>query len=119
MYTRGWIASHDIKMIYPCLTLIKAHIKEWPEDIRASFQHLKLLLEEHGADLRMPHSRSMGGGLFELRAKGRKGIGRAFYCFQVGQRIVILHGFIKKTQTTPDDELALARKRLKEVQHHG
>ena len=60
-----------------------------------------------------------GNGLFELRAKGKEGIGRAFYCFQVGQRIVILHGFIKKTQTTPDDELALARKRLKEVQQHG
>jgi len=61
----------------------------------------------------------MGSGLFELRAKGKEGIGRAFYSFQVGQSIVILHGFIKKTHTTPDDELALARMRLKEVQHHG
>lgn len=98
---------------------VEAHMKTWPSDIRASYQYLMLLLQEHGADLRMPHSRSMGGGLFELRAKGKEGIGRAFYCFQVGQRIVILHGFIKKTQTTPDDELALARKRLKEVQQHG
>lgn len=61
----------------------------------------------------------MSGGLFELRAKGKDGIGRAFYCFQIDKRIVILHGFIKKTQTTPDDELALARKRLKEVQRYG
>jgi len=98
---------------------LTAQIKQWPSDIKASYQHLLLLLEEHGADLRMPHSRSMGNGLFELRAKGKEGIGRAFYCFQVGQRIVVLHSFIKKTQTTPDDELTLARKRLKEVQQHG
>lgn len=58
-------------------------------------------------------------GLFELRAKSKEVISRAFYCFQVGQCIVILHGFIKKTKTTPDDELVLARKRLKEVQQHG
>lgn len=98
---------------------VQAQIQDWPNDIRASYQHLMLLLADHGADLRLPHSRSMGGGLFELRAKGREGIGRAFYCFQVDQRIVILHGFIKKTQTTPDDQLTLARKRLKEVLQHG
>ena len=57
---------------------VEAHMKTWPSDIRASYQHLMLLLQEHGADLRMPHSRSMGGGLFELRAKGKEGIGRAF-----------------------------------------
>jgi phage-related protein len=35
----------------------------------------------------------------------------------VAERIVVLHGFIKKTQRTPDDELALARKRMKEFGH--
>lgn len=34
-----------------------------------------------------------------------------------GRQIVILHGFIKKTQETPDRELKMARKRLKEVKH--
>jgi phage-related protein len=63
----------------------------------------------------MPHSRAMGQGLFELRCKGPEGIARAFYCTMVGREIVILHGFIKKTQDTPDRELAVARKRLKEV----
>ena len=59
----------------------------------------------------------MGDGLFELRCRGQEGIGRAFYCTMVGQHIVILHGFIKKTQATPNRELKLARKRLKEVKH--
>ena len=74
-------------------------------------------MEEHGADLRMPHSRAMGQGLFELRCKGREGIGRVFYCTMVGREVVILHSFIKKTQETPERELDVARKRLKEVRN--
>ena len=76
-----------------------------------------MLVEEHGADLRLPHSRAMGDGLFELRCKGAEGIGRAFYCTVIGREIVILHSFIKKTPKTPDRELKTARKRLKEVKH--
>ena len=63
----------------------------------------------------MPHSRAMKDGLFELRCKGPEGIGRAFYCTQVGRELVILHSIIKKTQATPAKDLELARKRLNEV----
>ncbi len=63
----------------------------------------------------LPHTRAMGGGLFEVRAKGREGIGRAFYCTVTGQRILILHAFIKKSEQTPARELETARARLKEV----
>ena len=44
-------------------------------------------------------------------------VGRAFYCFLVGKRVVVLHALIKKTQQTPDRELKLARKRMKELEH--
>ena len=57
----------------------------------------------------------MKDGLFELRCKGPEGIGRAFYCTQVGRELVILHSIIKKTQATPAKDLELARKRQKEV----
>lgn len=50
-----------------------------------------------------------------LRARGAEGIGRAFFCTLAGQRIVVLHGFIKKSQKTPVADLRIARKRLKEV----
>lgn len=60
----------------------------------------------------MPFTRSMGQGLFEIRAKGKEGIGRAFFCTVVDRRIIILHAFIKKSQKTPAQELAIARKRL-------
>ena len=72
---------------------------------------------EHGPNLRLPHSRAFGEGLFELRPKGKAGIGRAFYCFFSGRRALVLHAFVKKSQQTPDRELKMARKRMKGVLH--
>lgn len=94
---------------------VQREIEEWPVGVYADFLRLTELLEEGGLDLRMPHSRAMKDGLFELRCKGPEGIGRAFYCTQVGRELVILHSMIKKTQATPAKDLELARKRLKEV----
>jgi phage-related protein len=62
----------------------------------------------------MPPTRAMDDGLFEVRAKAGEGIGRAFYCTLVGGRIVVLHGFIKKTVKTLAKELKIARDRFKE-----
>lgn len=94
---------------------VRLEIDALPADIRASYSRLTDLLEEFGLDLRMPHSRAMGGGLFELRPRGREGIARVFYCMKFGKRIIILHSFIKKTQETPKRELDIARRRQKEV----
>lgn len=91
-------------------------IESWPVDVLADYARLVELLMEFGPSLRLPHSRAMGEGLFELRPRGRSGIGRAFYCFMIGKRVVVLHAFVKKTQQTPDKELKIARKRLKEIQ---
>ena len=65
----------------------------------------------------MPLCRPMGEGLWELRTSlPSDQIARVLFSV-VAERIVVLHGFIKKTQKTPDDELALARKRMKEFGH--
>ena len=58
-----------------------------------------------------PLSKSLGGGLFELRVKAS----RIFYCFKPGGVIVLLHGFIKKSQKTPRREMEIAQKRMEEV----
>ena len=68
-----------------------------------------------GPDLGMPHTRAMGGGVFELRIKAAEGIARVFYCTVVDRRIVILHQFMKKSEKTPPKELEIARRRMKEV----
>ena len=96
---------------------VLSEIESWPSESLADYARIAELLMEHGPNLRLPHSRAFGGGIFELRARGKSGIGRAFYCFLVGQRAVVLHAFIKKSQQTPDRELKLARKRMKEVFH--
>jgi phage-related protein len=90
-------------------------IESWPVGILADYARLVELLMEFGPALKMPHSRPLGDGLLELRPRGREGIGRALYCFVVGQRVVVLYAFAKKTQSTPKSDLAIARKRMKEV----
>ncbi len=94
---------------------VAALVEAWPVGIRASFLRISETMAQHGPDLGLPHTRAMGGGLLEVRAKGREGIGRAFYCTAVGARIVILHAFIKKTEKTPARDLEIARARLREV----
>jgi phage-related protein len=95
---------------------VKREVLELPDGILAGYLRLVGIMEEFGADLRMPHSRAMGDGLFELRPRGEEGIGRVFYCMHVNRQVVVLHSFVKKTQETPRSELRKARKRLKEVQ---
>jgi phage-related protein len=74
-------------------------------------------MEIYGGNLEMPHTSSFGGGLFELRLKGMEGIARVFFCTLVGKRIVMLHGFVKKTQRTPTGERLIAENRMKEVKN--
>ena len=71
------------------------------------------LLEEFGADLGMPHSRAMGEGVFELRARGKQDI-RLFYAFRGGAAHIV-HGFMKKTPATPRHVLVLVKKRLDQI----
>ena len=96
---------------------VQRQIEGWPVGILADYARMVELLMEFGPSLRMPHSRAMGRGLFELRPRGREGIGRALYCFATGRRVVVLHAFMKKTRATPARDLAIARKRMKEVQN--
>jgi len=100
------ISYHNEKLQVEVLAL--------PPGILARYLHCTDRMVEFGPDLGMPHTRAMSLGLFELRLKSREGIGRVFYCTQVGRKIVMLHQFVKKTDKTPPKELALARKRMKE-----
>lgn len=70
---------------------------------------------EYGWPVGMPVCRPMGGGLFEVRSSLPGGrIARVLFATKPGV-MVLLHGFIKKTRTTPAEELALAKKRMKEI----
>ena len=53
----------------------------------------------------------------QVGANLHEGIARVFYCTLVGQRIVMLHSFVKKTDKIPPDDLRIAVKRMKEVKN--
>ena len=94
-------------------------LENWPVGIRAYYARLTERIKLYGPNLGMPFTRSIGDGLFEIRAKGKEGIGRALFCTVVGNKIIILHAFIKKSQKTPHKELKIARQRLKGVHNEN
>jgi phage-related protein len=64
----------------------------------------------------MPLCRPLGNGLWEVRtALPTKRTARVLVCFH-GGHLVALHGFVKKTRTTPGEDMALARKRQRELE---
>lgn len=94
---------------------VEAETLAFPPGILANFLHIAEMIVEYGPLLGEPYTKALGEGLFEIRAKGREGIGRSFFCTLKGKEVVILHSFIKKMQKTPKKELKMARNRLKEV----
>ncbi len=65
------------------------------------------LLERFGNQFGMPHSKNVKKNIFELRVRGQQEV-RIFYTFHQNT-VVLLHGFIKKSQKTPQQELAVAQ----------
>ena len=94
---------------------VEDEITQMPPKIQARIIRLLELMEAHGANLGAPHTTPMGDGLFEIRAKAKEGIGRALFCYMKGERVHILHAFVKKSQKTPKKDLDLAKTRMKEV----
>lgn len=68
-------------------------------------------LEEHGPRLPGPHAKKLENDLYELRFEGEDGVIRIIYFFYIGNKIILLNGFKKKTQKTLRREIELAKKR--------
>jgi phage-related protein len=94
---------------------VKIQVASLPKTLLARFIALADRMEQYGPNLGEPPTKSVGGGLFEMRLKGAEGIARVFYCSVMDCRIVMLHSFVKKSQDTPRNELEVARTRLLEV----
>ena len=96
---------------------VQEDIMNLPVILQARYIGLTDRMIEYGPNVGLPHTDAFGGGLFELRLKGAEGIARVFFCTMIGQEIVMLHSFIKKTQKTPKKELKLAKQRMKEIKN--
>ena len=86
---------------------------------RARIAAALTMLEQEGNRLRLPRSRSLGGGLHELRIAHPEGPFRVIYVYRPGQRIVLVHAFVKRTEQTPPEALRLARERSADVRREG
>lgn len=86
-----------------------------PPDMQARFLHIGEMLADLGPHrVGLPHIRPLESKLWEMRMTGRDGIARAVYAAVQGRTLLVLHVFIKKTQTTPRRAIETALKRLGE-----
>jgi len=69
-------------------------------------------LQIRNVSAREPLVKKLTGQLWELREESQTNIYRVIYCFVSGRRIILLHGFQKKTQRTPRGEIEIAERRL-------
>ncbi|MBU3594927.1 type II toxin-antitoxin system RelE/ParE family toxin [Polynucleobacter sp. 86C-FISCH] len=95
-------------------TDVDKELETLPSDIRSRIVRVCNLLEAFGPrQVGMPHIKSLGDKLWEIRASGRDGIARGIYIYATGKRIVLLHAFIKKSQKTPPQAILTATQRAK------
>jgi phage-related protein len=88
--------------------------KKQPPKVKSKFVHVFNLLEEKGILLGMPHVRLVQNKLFEIRIEQDTNIYRIFYFAHTGKKFILLHGFQKKTQKLPPQEINIAEVRMKD-----
>ena len=96
----------------------RSPVLDWLRALDRDDRHaigLDLMRVQFGWPIGRPLVRSLKDGLWEVRSSlPSQRIARLILCFH-DETLVVLHGFIKKTQKTPTDDLALANRRMKEV----
>ena len=111
-------ATPEVPVRFYCSESGKEPVREWLRELDAEDRRaigLDLMRVQFGWPIGMPLVRSLKDGLWEVRSSlPSQRIARLILCFHDGI-LIVLHGFIKKTQKTPADDLALARRRMNEV----
>jgi phage-related protein len=92
--------------------------RDWLRSLPHDERHIigeELLMVQHAWPVGKPLVDNLGEGLWELRSRLRNRIARTLFTI-AGNEIILLHGFIKKTQKTPARELDLARRRKRQYE---
>jgi phage-related protein len=94
-------------------TEVDAFIEACDKRIRAKISKRFLMLEMFGHLLRMPYSRYVLPGVFELRTTGKDNV-RLVYTF-INNEAVIFHAFMKKTETISAHEMSIVKQKFKDL----
>jgi phage-related protein len=118
--TRGTLSKDQLKRVPAIFYRTEAGsepLRSWlklmdPKDRRLVGEDIKTV--EFGWPIGMPTCRPMGDGLYEVRTPlpGNRMV-RVFFYIDRKQRMVLLHGIVKKTRATPDADLDLARQNMR------
>jgi phage-related protein len=111
------ITSHEAAWSVAYYAGVDDDLADMPPAIAARMLKLLDMMQEFGGNLGMPHTRALGDGLFELRAKAKDGIGRGLFCYASGKQMVILCVFVKKSDKLPKHYLDLAKARKTEIEN--
>lgn len=97
-------------------------VREWLKNLDETDRRAigrDIAAAEYGWPIGMPVCRALGRGLYEIRSRiGAGRIARVIF-FVSGPEMVLLHGFIKKSQKTPRTDLDLAVQRMKDYKRHA
>ena len=109
--------QRPIPVIFFRLDFGREPVRDWlkeldPEDRKVIGTDIKTL--QFGWPVGMPLARKIAADLWELRSRLRTGIARIFFTLHT-KKIVLLHGFVKKSQKTSTNEFAIAKRRLKQL----
>lgn len=115
----GTLGIHGLKRVPAIFYRTEAGnepVRDWlkamlPEDRRQIGEDIRTV--EYGWPIGMPVCRPLGRGLHETRTNlAANRIARVFFYIDSWQRMVLLHGIVKKTRATPEADLTLARKNM-------
>lgn len=83
---------------------------------QAKYIFITRLLQEYGVLVKEPYVKQFTGHkkLFEIRIKDKTGISRILYFTHTGKKLILLHGFTKKKNKTPEREIDTAKERMKD-----
>lgn len=96
-------------------------VREWLRSLSEEDRKIvgtDLMTVEFGWPIGMPVCRNLRDGIWEVRCNltGKNNKARVLFCTTV-DNLVLLHGFIKKTQKTPDEDIDLAVQRMRDLNH--
>ncbi len=95
---------------------VREFIDTLTDDSQAKYILITGLLKQYGTLVKEPYIRRITSHrkLYEIRIKEKDGISRILYFAHTGKRFVLLHGFTKKTDKTPANEIEITERRMKD-----